>query len=337
MTPVRAMPRPSGGSGSSRTTVTWPTRTPANVGDRIRRRRPRDGRCEDRARAASTRSCGRAYPPVGSRPWRCRSRSCGPTITGSTSRRPRSGSASGRRPRSCPRGRMRSVPRCSRPGADEVAATPHDDAALEAVHDPGLLAFLASAWADWEAAGLPDDPGPGPGRAVHLPAPGADGRARAARAGGHLGAAGCVLLRHDDADRPGYLGGGARGGGRGAHGGRSRRGRRAARLRLLPAARASRHPQRLRRLVLPQQRRDRGAAAARSAARRGSRSSTSTLITGTVPSRSSGSGTTSSPASVHIDPATGWFPHFLGGDAERGGRCGARLEPQRPAAAGCAG
>ena len=44
-------------------------------------------------------------------------------------------------------------------GADEVAATPHDDAALEAVHDPGLLAFLASAWADWEAAGLPDDPG----------------------------------------------------------------------------------------------------------------------------------------------------------------------------------
>ena len=44
-------------------------------------------------------------------------------------------------------------------GADVVAAVQHDDAALEAVHDAALLAFLASAWADWEAAGLPDDPG----------------------------------------------------------------------------------------------------------------------------------------------------------------------------------
>lgn len=44
-------------------------------------------------------------------------------------------------------------------GADVVAATRHDDAALAAVHDEGLLAFLASAWLEWEAAGLPDDPG----------------------------------------------------------------------------------------------------------------------------------------------------------------------------------
>ena len=27
------------------------------------------------------------------------------------------------------------------------------------MHDPALLAFLASAWEDWEAAGLPEDPG----------------------------------------------------------------------------------------------------------------------------------------------------------------------------------
>jgi acetoin utilization deacetylase AcuC-like enzyme len=27
-------------------------------------------------------------------------------------------------------------------------------------------------------------------------------------------------------------------------------------------------------------------------------------------------------ASVHVDPATGWFPHFLGGGAERGGGAG---------------
>ena len=37
--------------------------------------------------------------------------------------------------------------------------TAHDDAALEAVHDPALLAFLAGALGGWDAAGLPDDPG----------------------------------------------------------------------------------------------------------------------------------------------------------------------------------
>lgn len=44
-------------------------------------------------------------------------------------------------------------------GAEVVAAVRHDDAQVEAVHDPALLAFLASAWEDWEAAGLPEDPG----------------------------------------------------------------------------------------------------------------------------------------------------------------------------------
>jgi acetoin utilization deacetylase AcuC-like enzyme len=44
-------------------------------------------------------------------------------------------------------------------GHPVIDATPHPDAALEAVHDRALLDFLAGAWADWEAAGLPDDPG----------------------------------------------------------------------------------------------------------------------------------------------------------------------------------
>ena len=44
-------------------------------------------------------------------------------------------------------------------GAEVVAVTGHGDASLAAVHDEGLLAFLASAWREWEAAGLPDDPG----------------------------------------------------------------------------------------------------------------------------------------------------------------------------------
>ena len=40
-----------------------------------------------------------------------------------------------------------------------VDAEPHADESLHAVHDPALLEYLASAWAEWEAAGLPDDPG----------------------------------------------------------------------------------------------------------------------------------------------------------------------------------
>jgi acetoin utilization deacetylase AcuC-like enzyme len=44
-------------------------------------------------------------------------------------------------------------------GAPFVEAVPQPDAALEAVHDPELLAYLAGAWRAWEAAGLAEDPG----------------------------------------------------------------------------------------------------------------------------------------------------------------------------------
>ena len=44
-------------------------------------------------------------------------------------------------------------------GAELVMAGRHDDTTLQAVHGHGLLAFLATAWQEWEAAGLPDDPG----------------------------------------------------------------------------------------------------------------------------------------------------------------------------------
>src|SRR5215218_2405875 len=40
-----------------------------------------------------------------------------------------------------------------------VPALPHPDDALAAVHDAALLDFLRTAYAEWEAAGLPDDPG----------------------------------------------------------------------------------------------------------------------------------------------------------------------------------
>lgn len=44
-------------------------------------------------------------------------------------------------------------------GSRVIEAERHDDDALLAVHDAGLVGFLRSAWADWDDAGLPDDPG----------------------------------------------------------------------------------------------------------------------------------------------------------------------------------
>ncbi len=44
-------------------------------------------------------------------------------------------------------------------GATLVEATEHDDEALLAVHDSGLVAFVRDAWAAWHAAGYPDEPG----------------------------------------------------------------------------------------------------------------------------------------------------------------------------------
>jgi len=43
-------------------------------------------------------------------------------------------------------------------GGHTVPAEQHEDGRLLAVHDSGLLDYLASAWADWEQAGLPVDP-----------------------------------------------------------------------------------------------------------------------------------------------------------------------------------
>jgi len=44
-------------------------------------------------------------------------------------------------------------------GAPVVLAVPHTDDPLLAVHDSGLVAFLRGAWDAWDAAGLRDDPG----------------------------------------------------------------------------------------------------------------------------------------------------------------------------------
>ena len=44
-------------------------------------------------------------------------------------------------------------------GAPVVAARPHDDTVLRAVHDPALLDHLAGIWAAWEEAGYPAEHG----------------------------------------------------------------------------------------------------------------------------------------------------------------------------------
>ena len=44
-------------------------------------------------------------------------------------------------------------------GAPLVAARSHPDDALTRIHDSGLVAYLETAWDEWAAAGLPEDPG----------------------------------------------------------------------------------------------------------------------------------------------------------------------------------
>ena len=92
-------------------------------------------------------------------------------------------------------------------------------------------------------------------------------------------------------------------------------------LRAVPAAGPSRHPGRLRRLLLPQQRRDRRPGAARG---RGGRVAVLDI------DAHHGNGTQMIfygradvyYGSVHVDPGAGWFPHYLGYAGERGGTRG---------------
>ncbi len=200
--------------------------------------------------------------------------------------------------------RSRSAPSgsCAALGdAPRIDAEEQPDEAVHAVHDRALVEYLAGAWDAWQAAGLPND------RVVPYIFP--RGEAQAARGDG--GAGGLVRLRHDDADRPRHLRGRARGGRHRAH--RRRRSCSSG----APAAYALTRPpghhvtrDRVRRLLLPQQRRRRGRAAAQ--ARAASRCSTSTPTTATARRRSSPATTPCSRAPCTSTPAHGWFPHFVG-------------------------
>ena len=124
----------------------------------------------------------------------------------------------------------------------------------------------------------------------------------------------------------------ARGGGRRrADGGRPRPRRRAGRLRPVPAARPSRGALDVRRLLLLQQRGDRGRGDRPRRPASASRSSTSTTTTATAASRSSGGAATSA-TSRSTPTRSAHYPYFLGRADETGrGRRG-RGEPQHPAA-----
>ena len=131
VTPVRATPRPAGGSGSSRTTVTWPTPHAGDVGDRVgrpgleladRAGRARAG-CERRPCAAAT------LTRYGRAPWPSRCPSSGAIGTDSTTRAARSGSACAPPAPSCParaeaiRGRARRRGRAVRRRAGRTTTT----------------------------------------------------------------------------------------------------------------------------------------------------------------------------------------------------------------------
>ena len=112
-------------------------------------------------------------------------------------------------------------------------------------------------------------------------------------------------------------------------------GRRARRLRVLPPARPPRDPRRLRRLLLPQQRRDRRRARCASALGEPGRASLDV-------DAHHGNGAQSIfyadagvlTGSVHVDPAPGWFPHFLGFAGEDGEGAGAGANRNLPLAPG---
>ena len=200
---------------------------------------------------------------------------------------------------------------------------------------PAFVEHLRTIHAEW--SGGPYDELVGQDRVVPyvFPTAGDDPGHAAHPRRGHARPGRAVRLRHDDPGRSGHLGGGARGRRLRAHRRRPGRARGATRgVRPLPAARPPRHPRRVRRLLLPQQRRGRRAGAAGRRARRRSRSSTSTPTTATAPRRSSGSARDVRYGSLHVDPAAGWFPHYFGHAArDRRGRRRGR-HPQPPAGRG---
>ena len=217
VTPVRAIPRPR--SGSSRQTVTWPTRTPAtsviaSCGPALERRRsaaPSSPAGAGPRGSGRRRIAGRSRYRV-ARAWRARRI---PVVWTDAHR----GHVPGgevwigvRTPATrCGAGRARSAPRSPAPGAPVVDAAPQPDERLLARPRPRPRRVPRRRLGRLGGGRAARGPRPGPRRAVLLRrTPGCSAGSsrrcpppRAARTG-------LVRLRHDDADRPGHVGGGAR-------------------------------------------------------------------------------------------------------------------------------
>ena len=180
-----------------------------DVGDRVRAARARARRSAGRARAG----CGRLARPsrrgrsatrrdVRARaPWPSRCPSSGATATDCTTRAARSGSACASPGTELP-ARAERDPRRARRRRARASSTrrPQHDDALLAVHDARAARVPRGAWGEWEAAGLPRDPGRTASCPTSSPHPGPH-RPRAGDPGRAVGARGLLRLRHDDAHR----------------------------------------------------------------------------------------------------------------------------------------
>ena len=197
MTPVRAVSARDRGVAERR---------------RRRRRAPswwgRSAACRWRCRGHGRGACAHTDPWI-STP----SRSSGRRRPAATTRGTRSGSASPtegtetRRPgRRDPRSAARRRPRAGR--GDAASPTTR----CCAVHDAELLEFLRTAADRWAAGPVRRPRRPGAGGALPVPHAGDDRRAAGPPRGRDPRRRRPVRLRHDDAGRPGHLGGGPRGG-----------------------------------------------------------------------------------------------------------------------------
>ena len=83
-------------------------------------------------------------------------------------------------------------------GARIVAAEGHPDESLLRVHDDSLLSYLASAWEEWTAAGLPEDPGQDRVVPYVFAHASLTSGPPSAHSGRNLGEARLLRLRHDD-------------------------------------------------------------------------------------------------------------------------------------------
>ena len=207
------MPRPSGGGASSRCSVVCPSPTPATsrtelvgpvgrtpISIPISRARGMRSSCRSSVAQRHTAdswistgcpSCGRRRPATTTRSTRC----------GWASRRPA--------PR-WPRASTRSCRRSPRPGTGWSRRRAQPDDVLARVHDPST-ADLPGRGGRALAAGPVRRPGrPDAGGALPLPDAGDDRRPPHPARRGRPRRGRQLRLRHDDAGRPGHLGGGPR-------------------------------------------------------------------------------------------------------------------------------